>query len=131
MVTISSICAEVILRPSTISVSTPIEEATFVAVLPPPCTRIFAPGNEQNSPSSSFREEGSSTTAPPTFTTVTFMEDYSDSSILFITTWAETTLFAASGITMLVGASMTSSDTIMFLLTGRQCMKKASSVTAI
>ena len=53
------------------------------------------------------------------------------SSILFITTWALTTRLAASGITRLVGASMTSSLTIIFLLTGRQCIKYALSVTAI
>ena len=49
----------------------------------------------------------------------------------FMTTWAETARLAASGMTRLVGASMTSSETIMLRLTGRQCMKNALSVTAM
>ena len=56
---------------------------------------------------------------------------YKLSSILFSTTCAEISRFAASGITMEVGDSITSSVTIMFLLTGRQCMKKALLVTAM
>ena len=47
------------------------------------------------------------------------------------TTWAEISRLAASGITRLRGDSITSSVTIMLRRTGRQCMKKASFVSAI
>ena len=46
-----------------------------------------------------------------------------DSSMRFITTWAEISRLAASGMTRLCGESITSSETIMLRLTGRQCMK--------
>ena len=47
----------------------------------------------------------------------------SDSNIFFNTVWAEISRFAASGMTMLCGLSITSSVTIMLRRTGRQCMK--------
>ena len=47
----------------------------------------------------------------------------SDSNIFFNTVWAEISRFAASGMTMLCGLSITSSVTIIFRRTGRQCMK--------
>ncbi len=48
-----------------------------------------------------------------------------------MTTWAENTRFAASGMTRLLGESMTSSETIMLRRTGRQCRNCALSVTAM
>ena len=52
-------------------------------------------------------------------------------SILFKTTVAEISRLAASGITSEVGASITSSVTIILRRTGRQCMKWALFVTAM
>ena len=48
---------------------------------------------------------------------------YRDMRIFFSTVWAEISRLAASGMTMLLGLSITSSDTIMLRRTGRQCMK--------
>ena len=48
---------------------------------------------------------------------------FSPSNNLFRTTVAEISRLAASGITIDCGLSMTSSVTIIFLRTGRQCMK--------
>jgi hypothetical protein len=53
------------------------------------------------------------------------------SNNLFNTTVAEISRLAASGITIDCGLSITSSVTIIFRLTGRQCMKKALLVTPI
>lgn len=53
---------------------------------------------------------------------------YNDSNRRFNTTVAEISRLAASGMTKEVGASITSSDTIIFLRTGKQCMKNALSV---
>ena len=53
-----------------------------------------------------------------------FVSRYRLSSIRLSTTVAEISRLAASGMTMEVGASMTSSVTIMLRRTGRQCMKK-------
>ena len=53
------------------------------------------------------------------------------SSIRLMTTVADISRLAASGMTSERGDSMTSSVTIMLRLTGRQCMKAASLVSAI
>ena len=71
---------------------------------------------------------------PPIFTIVQSMAGgYLSISrrISFKTVCAETMRLAASGMTIERGLSITSSVTIMFLRTGRQCMNQALSVRAI
>ena len=57
------------------------------------------------------------------FSASLFFGYFSPSNNLFRTTVAEISRLAASGITIDCGLSMTSSVTIIFLRTGRQCMK--------
>ena len=103
----SSVPLSVMRRPSTICTCSSSFWARRVASLPPPWTRIFAPGSAAKSARKPRRAAGSSMTLPPDLYYRDFFHHFDPSSNLLSTTCAEISRLAASGITSERGDSIT------------------------